>query len=94
MRVLADLQSFALYQTSLSLAMPSLLNFLFAVTALSASLGAAVPTGASYVLHEKRGAPSRSWVKRDRVDADALLPIKIGLKQKNLHKGYSWLMEV
>jgi len=36
----------------------------------------------------------QTWIKRERVAGDAILPIKIGLKQQNLDKGYDWLMDV
>jgi len=52
------------------------------------------PAPHSHALHEKRHVPSQTWIKRDRVSSDALLPIKIGLKQQNLHKGYDYLLDV
>lgn len=61
-----------------------------AVVALAAA--AAVPL--NHVLHEKRDDPSAFWQKRDRVARDALLPMRIGLKQGNLHTLYDKLMEV
>jgi tripeptidyl-peptidase-1 len=45
-------------------------------------------------LHERRDVPSRAWIKRDRVLPSAHLPVKIGLKQQNLDKGYGYLMDV
>jgi tripeptidyl-peptidase-1 len=47
-----------------------------------------------YHLHEKREYPSRAWNKRDRVLPSAILPMKIGLKQQNLEKGYGYLTDV
>jgi tripeptidyl-peptidase-1 len=47
---------------------------------------------ASHVLHEKRGAEAP--FSRRRVDPDALIPIRVGLKQSNLESGYERLMEV
>lgn len=64
-----------------------------AIAALAA-LTDARPAPAGHVLHEKRHVASQSWIKRDRVAADAILPIKIGLKQQNLHKGEEYLMDV
>lgn len=60
------------------------------------ALAAAGPIPESHVVHEKRGLDhaSRRWVKRDRMDKDALLPMRVGLKQNNLHKGHEWLMDV
>jgi tripeptidyl-peptidase I len=44
------------------------------------------------VLHEKRHAPLLS--RRNRVASDAIIPIRIGLRQSNLESGYGRLMEV
>lgn len=53
----------------------------------------AVPTPNSHVIHEKR-THSSAWVKRDRVAAEAILPMRIGLKQSNLDLGHSYLMDM
>lgn len=58
------------------------------------ALAAAAAVPVNHVLHEKRDEPSVFWVKRDRVAKDALLPMRIGLKQSNLHTLYDKLMEV
>ena len=50
----------------------------------------AAPTGS--VLHEKRDVPASEF--RQRVDPDAIIPIRIALSQSNLHTGYDRLMEV
>ena len=47
---------------------------------------------ASHVLHEKRQTPSLH--RRQRVDSEAIIPIRIGLKQSDLDSGYERLMEV
>jgi tripeptidyl-peptidase-1 len=47
-----------------------------------------------HVVHEKRGTIPPSWRKHGRVSKDAVLPIRIGLVQNNLDKGYSYLMDV
>jgi tripeptidyl-peptidase-1 len=46
----------------------------------------------SHVLHEKRASslPHR----RQRIDGDAIIPVRIGLRQNNLHTGYERLMDV
>ncbi|KAG4026987.1 hypothetical protein MFRU_034g00470 [Monilinia fructicola] len=46
------------------------------------------------VLHEKRHAPRTRWVKRDRITGETLLPVRIGLAQRNLEKGHDLLMDV
>lgn len=66
---------------------------LLAATSYAALVGCtAIP--ASYAVHEKRQSPPRQWTKRGRVQADAVLPIRIGLTQTNLEKGHEFLMEV
>lgn len=69
----------------------------FAVTTLIA-FASAKPVPETHVVHEKRGLPhhvsASQWVKRDRVDKRAILPMRIGLVQSNLHKGHDWLMDV
>lgn len=47
---------------------------------------------ASHVLHEKRSSPSPG--RRQRVDAEAIIPVRFGLRQSNLHTGYERLMAV
>lgn len=47
----------------------------------------------SHVLHEKRNSFG-AWRKTTRVDANAIIPLRIGLTQTNLHTGYDRLMEV
>jgi tripeptidyl-peptidase-1 len=46
----------------------------------------------SHVLHEKRSVPLPHT--RQRVDSDSIIPVRIGLRQSNLHTGYERLMEV
>ena len=48
----------------------------------------------THVLHEKRDHLASAWIKRDRVQRNAILPIRIGLSQSNLHKGDDLLMQV
>ncbi|KAJ5711583.1 subtilisin-like protein [Penicillium malachiteum] len=61
--------------------------------ALAALTGAA-PATIKHVLHEKRDKQAYDWVKGNRVSSDAVLPVRIGLSQNNLDKGYEYLMEV
>ena len=54
----------------------------------------AVPT-TSHVVHEKRSSSTQNrWVKRQALDADTKVPVRIALKQRNLDKGMDYLMEV
>ena len=56
---------------------------------------AALPSARSnLVIHEKRHTPATRWIKRDRIAPQAILPIRIGLTQKNLEKGHDFLMDV
>lgn len=59
-----------------------------------AALTGAAPSTVKHVLHEKRDKRAYDWVKGDRVHSDAVLPVRIGLSQNNLEKGYDYLMEV
>lgn len=58
------------------------------------AVAAAVPASLKHVLHEKRDVPASDWVKSGRVEADAILPMRIGLTQTNLDNGYDYLMDV
>lgn len=62
-------------------------------TALAA-LAAASPSSDEYVVHERRVESMSRWHKRDRVQSNALLPMRIGLTQTNLDDGYDHLMDV
>ena len=66
---------------------------LSAVAAL-ATLSAAAPTTVKHVLHEERVNPHRDWTKSSRIEGSAIIPMRIGLTQNNLEKGYDYLMEV
>ncbi|KIN00382.1 hypothetical protein OIDMADRAFT_164812 [Oidiodendron maius Zn] len=64
---------------------------------LSAALAAqaiSIPVRADHVVHERRGYVPDAWVKRDRLDPAATLPVRIGMTQQNLDKGYNLLLEV
>ncbi|KAI0401512.1 peptidase S8/S53 domain-containing protein [Xylaria palmicola] len=52
-----------------------------------------VPHG--HVRHEKRTADqARAWSKVERAKREALLPMRIGLKQRNLRDGHDLLMDI
>ena len=68
---------------------------ILALTAVLAALATAAPAvPATHVLHEKRDAPARKWVKRSLVDRSTTLPMRIGMTQRNLDIGDELLMEV
>lgn len=67
----------------------------FVVLASLAVLGATSPVArSSHVVHEKRSAPPSGWQARDRVEGHIKVPLKIGLKQRNLDMGAHYLDEV
>jgi tripeptidyl-peptidase I len=53
---------------------------------------AAVPN--THVVHEKREITTSQWLKRDKLSSNAILPMRIGLKQQNLDRGPDFLMDV
>ena len=59
----------------------------------AAARSAAAPTS-PHVLHEKRQSAPLQWEKRDRVDPSIVLPVRIGLTQRNLDLGPELLHEV
>lgn len=62
---------------------------------LTAAAVAAVSPIGSHVTHEKRDIGSQSrWVKRDRISARDVLPMRIGLTQRNLDRGAELLRDV
>ncbi|OKL58204.1 hypothetical protein UA08_06451 [Talaromyces atroroseus] len=63
------------------------------VSALTA-LAVAAPSSSRHVLHEKRKQPATDWVKGTRIEGSAILPIRIGLTQSNLHQGPEYLKMV
>jgi len=68
--------------------------FTLSVLGILAAQVAAVPRPGNHVVHERRDAVPKSWIKRDRLDADAELPVRIGMTQSNLERGHELLMEV
>ena len=64
------------------------------VAALAALAAAAPAVPKTHVLHEKRDVPARNWVKRDLLNRDIKLPMRIGMVQRNLDIGDELLMEV
>lgn len=67
-----------------------------AVVLLLLSIGSASPiTSSGWELHETKSHAARSLQRRSSsVDPNAIIPIKIGLTQSNLDRGYSELMDV
>jgi tripeptidyl-peptidase-1 len=68
-------------------------SLLAVIGSLAAYVTAAPATG--YAVHEKRDITGSGWAKRDtKLNRDALIPMSIGLTQRNLENGYDLLMDV
>jgi len=66
----------------------------FSVVAAIAALVNSAPAPIKHVLHEERSVHSRDWVKGSRIEKSAIIPMRIGMTQTNLEKGYDYLLEV
>jgi tripeptidyl-peptidase-1 len=68
----------------------------FSVLAAMAALSSAAPAPAQlrHVAHEERKTTASDWVKGARIEADALLPMRIGLTQTNLDHGEDFLRQM
>lgn len=66
-------------------------SFLF-TAALAA--GVAASPFVPHVVHERRSGAPHGWIKRSRLQRNAVLPMKVGLKQSNLERGYEYLNDV
>ena len=64
------------------------------VVAAIAALVNAAPAPIKHVLHEERTGLSADWTKGARIEKTAVIPMRIGLTQTNLERGYDYLMEV
>ncbi len=55
----------------------------------------AAPAPGPYVVHERRDAQTTKWSRSTvKLPRDALIPMSVGLTQRNLENGYDFLMEV
>ena len=54
----------------------------------------AVPLAENHVVHEHQGSISRGWKRALKLEEDVQVPVRIGLKQSNIHKSYQLLMDV
>lgn len=62
--------------------------------ASSAITSLAAPSSSKHVLHEKRDGKPHLWEKRDRATRSQVLPIRIGLRQRNLENAERYIYEV
>lgn len=59
------------------------------------AVGCATPSPSNrYVVHEKREVLPSGFVSRERLDPEVRIPLRIGLKQRNLHLASQLLDEV
>jgi tripeptidyl-peptidase-1 len=67
-----------------------------AVALLNTTAALSIPRNVKYVTHEKREGPhaSHALTKRSPISPDSLLPIRIGLTQRDLHLGYDYILDV
>ena len=72
----------------------SALAALLTFAATSDAAPAPIASRGFHAVHEKRHETPAQWVKRERVQVEAILPVRVGLKQRNLEKGHDFLMEV
>ena len=66
-------------------------SWLFAAGILSITT-TAIPSS-RHVVHEERPGHG-SWMRRSKLDSDTILPMRIGLRQQNLHRADEFLMDV
>lgn len=67
----------------------------YGLAALSSLLAFASAAPASHAVHEKRDRQFQQWNRRDvKLNKDAIIPMSFGLTQRNLDKGYEYLMDV
>lgn len=58
------------------------------------AVGSALPTTVPHLVHEKRLANTQ-WTARDvKLNPRTTLPVRVGLKQRNLDRGHDFLMDV
>lgn len=67
---------------------------LLALASLVVLAVASPVTRINHVVHEKRDAAPPGWQSRDRVEGHLKMPLRIGLKQRNLDMGSYYLDEV
>lgn len=70
------------------------MQFTIAAVLALAGAAAALPSPTGHTLHEKREASSPKWVKRDKLPSDAIIPMRVGLAQRNIEQGHDFLMDV
>jgi len=67
---------------------------IFVVAATVFSTCSAAPAPSNHVLHEKRSGVPHQWAKRSRAPGHEVLPIRIGLLQRNLEHADRFIYDV
>ncbi|KAF2800034.1 subtilisin-like protein [Melanomma pulvis-pyrius CBS 109.77] len=72
------------------------MHFLLPVFATFIAVSSALPAASqqSHVVHEKRDRAPAKWTKRSRMDPSHVLPVRVGLAQRNLDRGMEFLDSV
>nr|POF14132.1 aorsin [Quercus suber] len=70
------------------------MHFSLFLSAALAGLAASAPSANTHVLHEKRESHPIAWTKHSRAEGHLLLPVKIGLTQRNLEHGDRFLDDI
>lgn len=65
----------------------------FFQSAFYPSSATSLPAHATHTIHENRQVTFSHWVKRSKVPPHQVLSVRIGLAQKNLDRGYEFLMD-
>jgi hypothetical protein len=65
-----------------------------AAASCAITCSAAPSSSNRHVLHEKRDYKPHLWEKRDRATPSQVLPIRIGLRQRNIENAESYIYEV
>ncbi|TKA79494.1 hypothetical protein B0A55_02454, partial [Friedmanniomyces simplex] len=69
------------------------MHLLTLITAF-AGLASALPSAEPHVLHEKRDGLPVAWRHHSRAERSTVLPVRIGLKQRNLEHGHKYVEDV
>lgn len=71
------------------------MKFLQSLATIGSLVAIAVAAPAPHDVHEKRDRQTQNWERRDiKLNKDAIIPMSIGLAQRNLNQGYEYLMDV
>ncbi len=72
----------------------SIAMHLLTLVAAFAGFASALPSAEPHVLHEKRDGLPVAWRHHSRAERSTVLPVRIGLKQRNLEHGSRYIADV